>query len=184
MSTQLSAVAKRHGLRYLAANLKVAGGAEQRHPFRRYAIEERDGLKIALIGMVGQSELEDLPVAVRAQWAIEDPIVVFGKIRRAIDKQLGRRPDLTVVLMGTTDGELINRMNNIVGADVVIGSQGGWTQMGRREHQEVVADGQGRSKNPSPDRRTRGRFVSLSQANKNSGSSRFTRVPRLGSMGK
>ena len=30
------------------------------------------------------------------------------------------------------------------GADVVIGSQGGWTQMGRREHQEVVADGQGR----------------------------------------
>ena len=141
---ELTAVAKRHQLRYLAANLKTAGEKGTRHVFKRYVIEERDGLKIAIIGMVGASQLEDLPVSVRAQWVIEDPIVIFGKVRRAIDKQLGRRPDLTVVLMGTADGEVLSRMNNIVGADVVIGSQGGWTQMGRREHQEVIADGRGR----------------------------------------
>ena len=141
---ELAAVSKRHELRYLAANLKIAGGKDARHVFKRYVIEERDGLQVAIIGLVGSGELEDLPVSVRAQWLIEDPGVTFTKVRRAIDKQLGRRPDLTVVLVGSSDGDVLTRMNNIVGADVVIGSHSAITQMGRREHQEVIADGRGR----------------------------------------
>ena len=140
----LSSLATTHGLPYLAANL-VAVAPEAPGPgFRPFIVEERDGLEIAVIGLVGPDMLKDLPVNVRSQWKLRDPLIAFGVAREAVDAQQGRRPDLTVVLVATEDGATLRRLEHATGADVVLGNFASHTQMGRREHYEVVSKSQGR----------------------------------------
>jgi hypothetical protein len=140
----LSFVASAHGLPYLAANLIAVGPEGQETPFEGFIVEERDGLKIAVIGLVGADLLSGLPVNVRGQWKLSDPLLAFEQARRDVDARQGRRPDLTVLLVATQDGETLKRLEQATGADVVLGNFSSRTLMGRREHYEVVSKGQGR----------------------------------------
>jgi hypothetical protein len=141
----LTALAGKYDLPYLAANLTAVDAEGSRRPFKRFLVEERGGIQIAVIGLVGDDMLADLPVGVRSQWKLDDPLIAFQKAREALDKQEGRRPDLTVLLVASGDGATLTRLEQATGADVVIGNfQAGLTQMGKREHHEVIADGQGR----------------------------------------
>jgi hypothetical protein len=141
----LAIMAKKHSLPYLAANLRAVSEAQSHRPFPRFLVAQRGGLEVAVIGLVGEDMLADLPVGIRSQWKLDDPLIAFQKAREVMDKQAGRRPDLTVLLVASDDGEILTRLERATGADVVIGNfQAGRTQMGRREHHEVIADGQGR----------------------------------------
>jgi hypothetical protein len=140
----LSALAAAHDLPYLAANLVAVGPEAPAPGFRSFLVEERDGLKIAVIGLVGPDMLNGLPVNVRSQWKLLDPLIAFGAARRAVDEREGRRPDLTVILVATEDGATLKRLEHATGADVVLGNFSARTQMGRREHYEVISKRQGR----------------------------------------
>ena len=141
---RLASLAAEHGLPYLAANLSSRGPEGEETPFEAFMVEQRDGLEIAVIGLVGAEQLSGLPVNVRGQWTLSDPLLAFARARRAVDARQGRRPDLTVLLVATQDGETLRRLEQATGADVVLGNFSARTLMGRREHFEAVSKGQGR----------------------------------------
>ncbi len=87
--------ARSASLRYVAVNLRDKDGDR---PFPRFRIVDVDGMKVALLGVVGSNRFDDLPSAVRAQWRVDPPILALDNALQAVHDQLRRWPDLTVVL--------------------------------------------------------------------------------------
>ena len=124
----LKEFAQRHGLPFVATNLSRATKSDTGRLFPRFRLlETSDGLTVAVMGIVGPDQLEGVPVALRAQWRIDDPILAIQAARDALEQQLHRAPDLVVALVATGKGETSARLMQHLGLDLVIGLDGGAT---------------------------------------------------------
>ena len=116
---RLTAASVAGGLPYVAANVFDARHKDVR-PFPRLKFRrEQEGLQIAIIGLVGPEQLEELPAAVRSQWRIEDPILALEHVIEDLRRTEGR-PDLIIVLAGAT-GESLARIQGARDVDLVLG---------------------------------------------------------------
>lgn len=141
---RLAALAAEHGLPYVAANLSRVGAKESTFFFPRFITREIAGLTVAFVGVVGPDQLENLPVSVRSQWKVDDPVLAFRRTHGALTEQLHRAPDLTVALVATERGDTYARMLNAPGADVVLGLFNAFTLLQLRESATVRPGGGGR----------------------------------------
>jgi hypothetical protein len=139
----LTSFAQRHGLPYLAANLESAetGGPV----FPRFALFERDGLTVAVIGLVDRDQLARLPAAVRAQWKVERPSLALYRARDALEAQLRRRPDLIVALWAS-DGESHAKVLGATRVDVALGLFNQFSLVNTRQVVDVLPVGGGRER--------------------------------------
>ncbi len=119
---RLTELAAQHGLRYLAANLEIAGTAAQ--PFPRYLLTRIDDLWVAVIGMVGANQLQELSTAGRAGWTLRDPELALEEAAALIHRELGRRPDLSLLLVPEYDPD-VDRAIDAGWVDGVIGGGSG-----------------------------------------------------------
>ena len=118
----LATRAAAHEVPYVAANLYAAGADKPFFP--RFLFREFDGLQIAIIGVVGYDMHRLLSSSDQALWRIEDPAVSIQAAVEQIRRQLGRRPDVTILLVAS-DTASFSRIDagNLV--DVVIGDSDG-----------------------------------------------------------
>ena len=128
----------RHSIPYLAANLESRTDAGFERPFRRYLIQRIDGLEVAVIGVVGAEQVAQLSAQRRAQWRVTDLRVSVLDTVDEIVRNLGRRPDLVVVLAGANEaGQLVGRTR---GVDVVLGGRSHSDLVRRSATVEVAPD--------------------------------------------
>ncbi len=137
----LTDFARKHGLPYLAANLESTAGGPP--PFPRFALFEREGLTIAVIGLVDRDQIARLPAAVRSQWKVERPSLALYRVRDALEAQLRRRPDLIVALWAT-DGENHARILGGTRVDVALGLFNQFSLINTHQVVEVLPENGGR----------------------------------------
>ena len=136
----LSAFVTTHGLPMVAANLR----AGKDRPFPRFSLRRAGALTVAVIGIVGRDQLLRLPASVREEWEVEQPDLALERTVRDLRDQLGRRPDLTVVLAGTGRGEDLAEAQSVPGVDLVVGLFDRWDLLATTERIEVPPDRAGR----------------------------------------
>jgi hypothetical protein len=153
----LLAVVEQHDLPYVAANLRDRRPSGDARPdragrvFPRFVLRDFDGLSVAVIGIVAPDQLDGLPASARGRWAVDDPTTALEDTRDAIISQLGRVPDLTVVMVagrpGTPTGLVQHRF-----VDVVIGEFPVDDLLPRRERISFLSDEARRERvrDPSP----------------------------------
>ncbi|MEM6733887.1 MAG: hypothetical protein AAF658_20160, partial [Myxococcota bacterium] len=116
---ELLELAEKHELPYVAANLRFANETNGERPFPSYVLREVEGLSVAIVGIVPPSALSRLPLPIRAQWTVEEQGPAVGAALTRVREELGRRPDLTVLLVDSPDERAWRDQRGI---DVVIGS--------------------------------------------------------------
>ena len=129
----LLAFAKQYNMPFVAANLRVASTKER--PFPRFLTFDREGITVAVIGIVGPQSLEQLPAATRNQWTIEPFRPALEAARVGLRERLGRDPDLVIVLGAMADSELPS-LSRAEGVDIVLARFGRYGDHVARE--EVV----------------------------------------------
>ncbi|MEO1172812.1 MAG: hypothetical protein AAFX94_12310, partial [Myxococcota bacterium] len=105
-----------HELPYVAANLRRQ--SDDRAPFPPYRIATIGSHTVAFVGIVHEEHLVDLPVPVRKQWRIGAERPALERTLDGLWQELGRRPDLTVLLV---DGRLDSGAVDGLPIDAVIG---------------------------------------------------------------
>ncbi|MBI2376551.1 MAG: hypothetical protein HYV07_21325 [Deltaproteobacteria bacterium] len=120
-------LSKRHELPYVAANLEDATapeGSDRARPFSRFRLfrtrGQRRELVTAVIGIVDPEALGALTAEGRARLRIRDVGVSLAETKEAIFEQLGRYPDLTVVVVGAEGDRALAAVDR-AHVDVVIG---------------------------------------------------------------
>jgi 2',3'-cyclic-nucleotide 2'-phosphodiesterase (5'-nucleotidase family) len=109
---QFAAEAK---LPFVAGNLKTDDGRS----FPGFVELERGGRRIAVLGLVGQSELDKLPAPVRRRFVVEPALEVAPRLLRALIDERPRAPDVVVLLTNARDAEL-RALKRLSGVDVVV----------------------------------------------------------------
>jgi hypothetical protein len=131
---ELAAEATRLGLPLVAANLQAADGSL---PFPRFRLIERGGLTLAVIGLVDRDQVSRLPASVRSQWKVERPVLALERTLEELERQLRRRPDLTVVL-AATHGENYGRLLGTTRVDVAVGLANRYDLLATRQTVELL----------------------------------------------
>lgn len=135
-------IAQVHQLPYIAANLTLRSDGSR--PFPRYAVRTIDDLVVAFIGAVTPAQLGGLPAPARKQWLLEPLRSSLDSVLTEIREEVGRRPDLTVLL---TDGRALQGGREVRGVDVVLGEFSGqdrrrfFTVTELRERNVGISDG-------------------------------------------
>jgi len=100
---------------FVAGNLKTDDG----RGFPAFVELERGGRRIAVLGLVGQGELDKLPAPLRRRFVVEPALEAAPRILRALIDERPRAPDLVVLLTNARDAEL-RALKRLVGIDVVV----------------------------------------------------------------
>lgn len=112
----LSGFLSAYELPYVAANLERQADGEA--PFPPYRLATIGIHTVAFIGIVHEAHLVDLPVPVRKQWRIGPERPALKRTLNALWAEIGRRPDLTVLLV---DGRLDSSAIDGLPIDAVVG---------------------------------------------------------------
>lgn len=113
----LAAFAKTFDVPFVAANLRVA--KTDVRPVPRFRTFERDGITIAVVGLVGPQVLDRLPTRTREQWTVDPFRPALIAAQRGIRQRLGRDADVLIVLGDMADAELAS-LSLAEGVDVVL----------------------------------------------------------------
>ncbi|MEE2903160.1 MAG: hypothetical protein VYC39_12580, partial [Myxococcota bacterium] len=133
--------AQLHGLPYIATNLYDA--KTNRRVFPPFVLRELpSGEFISIIGLVGQNQLNELTPDARSAWKLFDSEESIKTAQREMYQQLGRMPDLVVVLQ--SGGRKAFDTGITAAADIVITDGLDEELIRRRERIEVAAEESGR----------------------------------------
>ena|GEM_PF-5050677 len=133
--------AQLHGLPYIATNLYDA--KTSRRVFPPFVLRELpSGEFISIIGLVGQDQLNELTPDTRLAWKLFDSKESIKAAQREIYQQLGRMPDLVVILQ--SGGRKALNTGVTAAADIVITDGLDEELIRRRERIEVAAEESGR----------------------------------------
>ena len=116
--TRLVEFSKKHRLNYSALNLFDAKTNERVFP--AYRLVEIEGLKVAMIGLVGGDQLVKLPAKARSAWKVDSPILSMKRLQRQGWKSLGTRPDLIVVMVASGDAKILQDVREAWDVDIVL----------------------------------------------------------------
>ena len=127
---QLRGFADKHGIPYLGANLVWGkgkpGDKDSTRPFPRFVMTKVDGLNVGVVGMVGPDQIAQVPPWLRGDWKVEPPDLVLPDVIEAMHTQLGRPPDLTIVLISTDDANQFEKVMRNGAVDIVMGHFHTW----------------------------------------------------------
>ncbi len=133
-----------YALPFLAANLEATvEGEEPSTPFPPFRVVEVDGLKVALVGLVGRDRVDTLPAAARAQWRLSEPGKALDRTMKSLHAEIPGGPDLTIVLVAAS-GDDYRSVTFRRDVDVVLGRPRGWDLVERTQTIEIANSNGGR----------------------------------------
>jgi hypothetical protein len=137
-----------YDLPYIAANLRPVRESEEKDSYRRlmprYKIVTVGSLKVGIVGIVGDDQLEELGRSARTAWEFTDPRYALDQALQSMQDHLGQRPDLTVILLGSVHGKAVTTALATEGVDIVIGNFRGIGTLAKNEQFEYLPERGGR----------------------------------------
>ena len=150
---ELENFVRQSNLPYIAANLRrrVKRGQDSKASrlFPRFLLETVDGLTVGVIGLVGPLQTGPLPSGIRERWEVEPLRPALESALDALHKRLGRRPDVTVVLLASSSEQEFESVMGSGQVDLVIGHFTTWQMRDSIERLEVPSSVGGREKSSS-----------------------------------
>ncbi len=108
---KLKTLEKKHRIPVIAANL--VDPKTNKSVFRRFSILEVDGLTIAVFGIVGKDQLDQVSAEQRRDWKLLDARLALKTAYKELRQQLQKKPDLSIVLLSSKTSDDVKKIAQV-----------------------------------------------------------------------
>lgn len=145
----LGEFARKHRVPFVAANLEEAGG---KGLFPRFRVVQIGSLRIAIVGLVDPTLLSSnqsgrITPSVRRQWKISGPIDTLTRVVRELREN--ERPDALIVLAGSAQGDLTEKLQAAHDVDLVVAGEN-WQGLYPKRQTVQVGSSRAELRGPRP----------------------------------